>query len=132
MRGHEGSIRYKEERIKSVVNVENRRGIVYGGRGKVKILKSPRSQNIRLWILAALPVQSCELAGVWYCNEAGSLRKRRAGYLRKYLCLGGLKRKTLEEMKLSCGQRFVREGGPCIILCLFGVSFSVYIIPMRI
>ena len=29
-----------------------------------------------------------------HCSEAGSLRKLGAGYLRKYVCLGGLKRKT--------------------------------------
>ena len=42
MRGDEGNIRHKEERI-SVVNVENRRGITYGGRGKVKV---PRGAKV--------------------------------------------------------------------------------------
>lgn len=44
--------------------------------------------------LAVLPSQSCELAGVWCCKEAGSLGKLGVAYLTKYVCLGGLKKKT--------------------------------------
>lgn len=46
------------------------------------------------WLLAVLPIQSCELADVRCCKEAGSLGKLGVGYLRKYVCLGGLKRRT--------------------------------------
>lgn len=41
-----------------------------------------------------LPIENCELTGIWCCKEPGTLEKQGVGFLRKYGCLGGLKTET--------------------------------------